>query len=149
MVQNNMFNGIHRKRFPNIQYYQAVAAFGSLDGSGKNSLKFSLSDFFDTIELNYKRWIDILDDEELKQIILKQSETISMLVEEIKYLSYRVDNLEASTDETLENHLDGGRIIRNWICHWKGEWILIGILCSSCFFVSCVGKTKWAFKGIL
>ena len=55
MVQNNMFNGIHRKRFPNIQYYQAVAAFGSLDGSGKNSLKFSLSDFFDTIELNYKR----------------------------------------------------------------------------------------------
>jgi len=114
MVQNNMFNGIHRQRFSNIQDYQAIAAFGSLDSSRKNSLKFSLSDFLDTIELNYKRWIDILDDEELKQIILKQSETISMLVEEIKHLSYRVDNLEASTDGTLENHLDGGRIIRSW-----------------------------------
>lgn len=130
-----MFNGIHRKLFPNIQDYQAIAAFGSLDSSGKNSLKFSLSDFLDTIELNYKRWIDILDEEELKQIILKQSETISMLVEEIKHLSYRVDNLEASTDGTLENHLDGGRIIRSWICHWKGEWIIIGVLCTSCFFL--------------
>lgn len=36
-----------------------------------------------------------------------------MLVEEIKHLSYRVDNLEARSDETLENHLDGGRIIRS------------------------------------
>jgi len=118
-----MFNGIHRKRFKIFKII-AIAAFGNLDGSGKNSLKFSLSDFLDTIELNYKRWIDILDDEELKQIVIKQSETISMLVEEIKHLSYRVDNLEASTDETLEKHLDGGRIIRNWTCHWIWKWII-------------------------
>ena len=50
----------------------------------------------------------MLDDEEFKQIINEQSIKISELEEKIKLLSFRVDKLEANTDETIDDILDGG-----------------------------------------
>jgi hypothetical protein len=55
----------------------------------------------------------MLDDEEFKQIINEQSIKISELEEKIKLLSFRVDKLEANTDETIDDILDGGRVIRS------------------------------------
>jgi hypothetical protein len=55
----------------------------------------------------------MLDDEKLKQILNEQSIKIIELEEKVKLLSFRVDKLEANTAETVEDILDGGRVIRS------------------------------------
>jgi uncharacterized coiled-coil protein SlyX len=55
---------------------------------------------------------NMLDDEELKQIINEQSIKISELEEKVKLLSFRIDKLETNTAETIDDVLDGGRVIR-------------------------------------
>ena len=47
----------------------------------------------------------MLDDKELQQIIIDQNERISKLEEEVKHLSFRVDNLEANPSGTIDNIL--------------------------------------------
>ena len=54
----------------------------------------------------------MLDDKELKQIIIDQNERISKLEEEVKRLSFQVDKLEANPSGTIDNILDGGRMVR-------------------------------------
>jgi hypothetical protein len=54
----------------------------------------------------------MLDDKELKQIIIDQNERISKLEEEVKRLSFRVDKLEANPSGNIDNILDGGRMVR-------------------------------------
>lgn len=52
------------------------------------------------------------DDKELKQIVIDLNERISKLEEEVKRLSFRVDKLEANPSGTIDDILDGGRMIR-------------------------------------
>ena len=76
------------------------------------SIKFSLRAFSGTMEPNYKGCTNMLDDKELKQIIIDQNERISKLEEEVKRLSFRVDKLEANPSGNIDNILDGGRMVR-------------------------------------